>query len=98
MNILKLDLFKHILVSSCCSSVGCKPSWYPHGYSSIPGLAQWAKDPILPQMWLRSCVAVAWYRPAAAAQIQPLTWEFPYAAGVALKSQKNTTTTNNKKN
>ena len=29
-----------------------------------------------------------WYRPAAAAPIQSLAWEFPYAVGVALKSQK----------
>ena len=28
-------------------------------------------------------------RPAAAALIQPLAWEFPYAADVALKSKKN---------
>ena len=29
-----------------------------------------------------------WCRPAAAASIQPLAWELPYAAGVALKSKK----------
>ena len=32
------------------------------------------------QSWLGSCVATA--------QIQPLTWELPYAAGVALKSKQ----------
>ena len=37
---------------------------------SIPGIAQWAKDPVL--LWL-------WHRPAAAALILPLAWEFPYA-------------------
>ena len=42
----------------------------------IPGLAQWVKDPTL--LWL-------WYRLAAVAQIQPLAWELPYAAGAALK-------------
>ena len=36
-------------------------------------------DPSL--LWL-------WCRPAATAQIQPLAWEFPYASGVAPKSQK----------
>ena len=36
-------------------------------------------DPAL--LWL-------WCRPAAAALIRPLTWEFPYAVGVALKRQK----------
>ena len=46
---------------------------------SIPGLAQWIKDPAL--LWL-------WHRLAAAAPTGPLAWEHPYAAGVALKSRK----------
>ena len=29
-----------------------------------------------------------WSRPAATAPIRPLTWEPPYAVGVALKRQK----------
>ena len=29
-----------------------------------------------------------WCRPAAAAPIQPLAWEIPYAAGEALKKNK----------
>ena len=33
-------------------------------------------------MWLRSHVAVA------VVEVQPLAWELPYAAGVALKSKK----------
>ena len=45
----------------------------------IPGLAQWVKDPAL--LWL-------WCRPAAAALIQPLAWEPPYAASAALKSKQ----------
>jgi len=45
---------------------------------SIPGLTQWVKDPVL--QWL-------WCRPEAAAPIQPLAWELPYAAG-ALESKK----------
>ena len=44
--------------------------------SSIPGLSQWVKDPVLP--WLQR-------RPAAAALIRPLAWELPYAAGVAME-------------
>ena len=36
-------------------------------------------DPVL--LWL-------WTRPAAVAPIQPLAWELPYAAGVALKRPK----------
>ena len=45
---------------------------------SIPGLTQWVGDPAL--LWL-------WCRPAAAALIRPLAWEFTYAAGTALKSE-----------
>ena len=43
---------------------------------SIPGLAQWVKDLVL--LWL-------WQKPAAAAPIQSLAWELPYAVGVVLK-------------
>ena len=46
---------------------------------SIPGLAQWVKDPAL--LWL-------WCRPVATVPIGPLAWQPPYAAGVALKRQK----------
>ena len=50
------------------------------------------------RMWVRSLVLLSvlriqcchelWCRPAAAALIQPLTWELPYAAGAALKKKK----------
>ena len=46
---------------------------------SIPGLAQWVKDQAL--LWL-------WRRPVATAPIRSLTWEPPYAAGVALEMAK----------
>ena len=46
---------------------------------SIPGSAQWIKDPAW--LWL-------WCRPAAVAPIQPLAWELPCATGMALKSKK----------
>ena len=46
---------------------------------SIPGLAQWVKDPAL--LWL-------WCRPAAAALIRLLAWELPYAVGAALKKRE----------
>ena len=39
-------------------------------------------DPTL--LWL-------WCRLAAAAPVQPLAWELPYATGAALKSRKNPT-------
>ena len=46
---------------------------------SIPGLSQWVKDPALCELWCR---------PAAAAPIQSLAWELPYAAGVALQKER----------
>ena len=46
---------------------------------SIPGLAQWVKDPVL--WWL-------WCKLAATALIRPLAWELLYATCVALKIQK----------
>ena len=44
-----------------------------------PGLAQWVKDPVLLWLWCR-LTDVAW--------IRPLAWKPPYAAGSALKRQK----------
>ena len=61
---------------------------------SIPGLAQWFKDPVLPQagVWVadaarsRHCCSVC--KPTTAALIQPLAWELPCAAGAVLKKKK----------
>ena len=47
--------------------------------SSIPGLAQWVKDPCCHELWGRS---------AATALILSLAWELPYAVGAGLKRQK----------
>ena len=44
---------------------------------------QWIKDPALP--WL-------WRRPVATAQIRPVAWEPPYAAGTAQEMAKKTHT------
>ena len=62
---------------------------------SIPGLAQWVKGSSILMscdVGRRHCLDPAllwlWYRPAAAAPIQPQAWELPYAADVALKRQK----------
>ena len=63
---------------------------------SIPGLAQWVKDP---SSIVTSCSSGSrgsldpvllwlWHRPAAAALIQPLAWELPYATAVAIKQQQ----------
>ena len=62
--------------------------------SLIPGLTRWVKDLALAVscgvghrpgsdlelLWM-------WYRPAAAAVIQPLAWQLLYASGAALKRQ-----------
>ena len=48
--------------------------WVP-SLASLNGLRIW-------------CWCELWCRPAAAAPIQPLAWELPYAVGVALKSKK----------
>ena len=62
---------------------------------SIPGLAQWVKNPSVAMScglghWHGSDLALLllWRRPASATLIRPLAWELPYAAGVALKSEK----------
>ena len=47
---------------------------------SIPGLAQWVKDPVLLWLWL-------WLAAVALTQ-QTLAWEPLHAAGVPLKEQK----------
>ena len=51
---------------------------------SIPGLTQRVKDLALPRAVVYR-LDLAWLWPAAAALIQPLAWEPPYAASAALK-------------
>ena len=78
--------------SSRCGSVVMNPTGIHEDVGWIPGLPQWVQgfgvamscgvdcrhgsDPVL--LWL-------WCRPAAAALIQSLAWEPPYALGSALK-------------
>ena len=62
--------------SSHCGAAETNPTSVLHeDVGSIPGLTQWAKDPML--LWL-------WCRLAAAAQIRSLAWEPSYAVVVAL--------------
>ena len=40
--------------SSHCGATGLAASWECQDKGLIPSLAQWVKDPVLPQVWLRS--------------------------------------------
>ena len=62
---------------------------------SIPGLAQWVKDPAFRELWCRSQARLGsgtllwlWCRPAVVALTGPPSLEPPYAKGAALKSKK----------
>ena len=60
---------------------------------SIPGLAQWAKDPAVScGVGCRCSSALAllwlWHRPAAVVLIGLPAWERPYATGAAQKAKK----------
>ena len=68
--------------------------------SSIPGLTQWVNDTELPQVTAQVTEAAQiwcchssgrgqqWHRPAAAAPIQPLAQESPYAESAAIKRKR----------
>ena len=86
---------KNVFRSSRRGSVVNKSAKNHEVVGSIPGLAQWVKDPALPV----SCGVVhrhgsdpellwLWSRTVATAPIRPLAWEPPYATGVALKKDK----------
>ena len=68
---------------------------------SIPGLAQWIKDPascgVGHRCGLDAILLWLWCRPVATSLIRPLAWEPPHAMSAALKRQK-TKQTNKPKN
>ena len=85
--------------SSHCGLAETNPDYYPwgcrfdswlHSVGQESGVAvscgvgcRCSLDPMLLWLWLWP-----WHRPAAAAPINTLAWEIPYAAGAALKSKK----------
>ena len=54
----------------------------------IPGLAQWHCHELWHRSECSSDLALLWLWHRLAAAIQPLAWEFPYAAGEAIKKTK----------
>ena len=93
-------LFKSLSGSFCSGSAVTNGTSMHKDMGLIHSLIQWVSDPASPM----SCGVgrrCSWgpmllqllCRPAAAALIRPLAWEFPYATSIALKRQK----TKNKK-
>ena len=67
--------------SSHCGSAVMNLTSIHENVGSIPGVTQWVKDLVLPRCRcvLDSALLWLWHQPGAAAPIQPLAWQLPYA-------------------
>ena len=86
MNLIKILKKKGLIGSFHCGTAEMNLTSTHEDVGLIHGLAvscgvghRHGSDPAL--LWL-------WHRPAAAAPVQPLAWELPYATGAALKKKK----------
>ena len=73
---------QNLTLSSHCGTAKTNLTSIHEDMSSIAGLTQWVGD-----LGIWHCHEL-WCTLAAAALIQPLTWELPYAMSAALKSEK----------
>ena len=77
-----------LLWSSHCGTVEMKPTGIRENEGLIPGFAWVAMScGVGHRCGLDLALLCLWHRPATVALIQPLAWEFPYAAGIAIKSK-----------
>ena len=88
-------------MGSCCGSAVLNPKSIHEDMGLIPGPSQWVRGSHIATSHCVPCsvghthgmdqaLLWLWCRSAAAAPIQLLAWEPPYAAGVVLEKRKKT--------
>ena len=64
------------------------PLWLQRFRTPLASVRMWIQSLASLQAQVKDAVLWLWHRPAAATPNQPLAWEFPDAADVALKKKK----------